>query len=111
MAAFAVITLADSLMKGTIMLPKRYKISGAAKELNVCARSLHNYISRYEASTTKAGVNDLPSSPSIGLRPIILHKSKAGRTTRRIDSRDLAEYLENAGREALKLPLQNWRKN
>lgn len=93
------------------MLPIRYKISAAAKELNVCTRSLHNYIARYEASTRKAEVDDLPSSPSIGLRPTILHISEAGRTTRRIDCRDLAEYLENAGLEVLNLPLKNWRKN
>ena len=91
------------------MFPTLYKIAQAARELNVCARSVHTYIMKYEEETVKADKLTLPSSPSLGLRPTVIHKSMSGRITRRVDSRDLAEYLENAGREALQLPLNNWR--
>lgn len=88
---------------------KRLKVKEAADELNVHPRTVHNRIRTYAANVDKSKDGLLPSTPTNGLRGIPGNKSRSGRITWSINSRDLADYLENGERELLGLNPRNWR--
>lgn len=89
----------------------RLKIREAAAELNVCCKTIHNFIKKYASTVDRTNNDFLPSTPTNGLRGIAISRSNSGRITWRIDSRDLEEYIENAGREIQNLTPRNWRDN
>ncbi len=89
----------------------RLKIHEAAAELNVCSKTIHNHIRKYAAKVDTTKNNSLPSTPTNGLRGIPINISRIGRVTWRVDSRDLAEYIENATQETLGMNPYNWRAN
>lgn len=93
------------------MKPKvaRLKIREAAAELNVCPRTIHNHIRKYADMVELTRNDSLPSSPTNGLRGVPINISRSGRITWRVDLRDINDYIANATRETLNLPLYNWR--
>ena len=92
------------------MIAKRLKVKEAAKELNVCSKSIHNYIKKHSLMLETTKDDCLPSSPTNGLRGIAINNSISGRITWRIDVRDINEYIENSTREVLNKDLNCWRR-
>jgi hypothetical protein len=68
-------------------------------------RTIQAWGAQWERVARASGNPNLPSSPATGLRRT---GAEAGRAL--YDRRDIEEYLENAVREVLGQPLQNWRK-
>lgn len=76
-----------------------------AAVLHRACRTIQAWGAEWERTARASGSPSLPSSPANGLRR---SGAEAGRAL--YDRRDIEEYLENAVRQVLGQPLQNWRK-
>ncbi len=73
--------------------------------LHRAERTIQTWGLKWEQAAREMGDPYIPSSPAKGLR-------RSGASTGRAmhDQRDVDEYVENAVREVIGQPLQNWRK-